>query len=233
MNRLLYKGRISDNIILTSSLYGQFQTGSYRMDLDNYMRRMVDPSWLNTGMIYDYGLNHHLVGSNIYAKFFLNKFTITAGMNGYTYKRNHFMGNKCINIPTEEYYSNFGRKNEFSGLLNISYKPHKKVTISGNVQYRGVAFTYRDTEKYGNPYGNQSFDKNWGFVNFGGNVEYSPINIMKIYSRFNYLNREPTRSDMLGGNEFYMGELATTTPEIAKDLEVGTEFNYLSELPTN
>ena len=233
MNRLLYKGRISDNIILTSSLYGQFQTGSYRMDLDNYMRRMVDPSWLNTGMIYDYGLNHHLVGSNIYAKFFLNKFTITAGMNGYTYKRNHFMGNKCINIPTEEYYSNFGRKNEFSGLLNISYKPHKKVTISGNVQYRSVAFIYRDTEKYGNPYGNQSFDKNWEFVNFGGNVEYSPINIMKIYSRFNYLNREPTRSDMLGGNEFYMGELATTTPEIAKDLEVGTEFNYLNKLNFN
>ena len=226
MNRVQYKGILSDNIVLTSSLYGQFQTGSYRMDLDNYNKRMIDPNSPITEKIYDYGLNHYMVGGNTFAKFYLRKVTLTTGFNAYTYRRNHYMDDRCQNIPIEEYYSNFGRKTEFSYLVNVVYKPVKNLSIGANVQYRGVFFRYRDTEKYGNPYGNTSVERNWNFINFGANVEYRPVTDLAVYARFTYLNREPTRSDMFGGNEYYMGELVTTVPEISKDLEFGVDYSW-------
>lgn len=234
MNRFQYKGMFSDNIILTSSVYGQFQTGSYRMDLDNYNLRMVDPASPVTGMIYDYGLNHNMVGANTFAKFYLRKVTFTTGFNAYTYRRNHYMADKSINIPEDEYYSNFGRKTEFSYLVNAVYKPWRKLSIGANVQYRGVFFKYKDTEKYGNPsIANTSMCQDWNFVNFGANIEYNPWKFMAIYARFTYLNREPTRSDMFGGNEWYVGELATTTPEISKDLEFGFDWTAGSRFQAN
>ena len=58
MNRVQYKGRVANNIVLTSAAYAQFQTGSYRMDLDNYMIRMSDPKWAPMGIVYDYHLHH-------------------------------------------------------------------------------------------------------------------------------------------------------------------------------
>lgn len=225
MNRFLYKGRLSDNLIFTSSVYGQFQDGSYRMDLDNYMRRMVDKSWETTNKLYDYGLTHYMVGFNVFTKYYLDKVTLTAGFNDFTYKRSHFMADKCKNIPIDEYYSNYGKKAENSLIFNVAYKPFSKINISGNVQYRNVTFSYSDTEKYGNPNGDYNFSKTWDFINFGGNIEYDPITNMKIYTRFNYLNREPTRSDMFGGNEYYCGEMVTTIPEISKDLEFGVEYD--------
>lgn len=225
MNRFLYKGRLRDNLIFTSSVYGQFQDGSYRMDLDNYMRRMVDKSWETTNKLYDYGLTHYMVGFNVFTKYYLDKVTLTAGFNDFTYKRSHFMDDKCKNIPIDEYYSNYGKKAENSLIFNVAYKPFSKINISGNIQYRNVTFSYSDTEKYGNPNGDYNFSKTWDFINFGGNIEYDPITNMKIYTRFNYLNREPTRSDMFGGNEYYCGEMVTTIPEISKDLEFGIEYD--------
>lgn len=226
MNRVQYKGILSDNIVLTSSLYGQFQTGGYRMDLDNYNKRIIDPNSPITEKIYDYGLNHYMVGGNTFAKFYLRKVILTTGFNAYTYRRNHYMDDRCQNIPIEEYYSNFGRKTEFSYLVNAVYKPVKNLSIGANVQYRGVFFRYRDTEKYGNPYGNTSVERNWNFINFGANIEYRLVSDLAVYARFTYLNREPTRSDMFGGNEYYMGELVTTVPEISKDLEFGVDYSW-------
>lgn len=226
MNRLQYKGRVADNIILTSSAYGQFQTGAYRMALDSYMSKFVDSNWGNTGIVYDYHLNHYMVGGNVFAKFYLRNFIVTTGINTYSYKRTHEMGNKCVEVPREEFYSNYGNKDEISGLLNLTYKPNDKFTIGGNVQYRSVAFHYKDTEKYGNPYGEpKQFDKTWDFTNAGANIEYSPSKYTKLYARYTLLNREPTRSDMFGGNEYYYGELVTTTPEISRDLEVGFDVS--------
>lgn len=80
MNKLQYKGRLHDNIILTSSVYYQYQTGSYRFDLDNYMKRMVDDTWGITNMLYDYGLTHNMVGGNIIGRFYLSDVTLNVGV---------------------------------------------------------------------------------------------------------------------------------------------------------
>ena len=109
MNRVQYKGWLADHTLLTSSVYFQYQDGSYRFDLDNYMRRMADSGWETTGALYDYGLKHVMLGANIAAKQYLGDFTLTSGANAYIYRRKHFMGDGCRNVSPEEYYCNEGK----------------------------------------------------------------------------------------------------------------------------
>ena len=95
INKIQYKGWFNNNkILLTSSLYLQYQTGWYNMDLDNYMVRMADPAWVPLNIRYSYGLTHYLYGGNIAAKFYLNDFRITTGTNIYKYQRRHFMNDE-------------------------------------------------------------------------------------------------------------------------------------------
>lgn len=225
MNRLQYKGRVSDYVILTSSLYAQIQDGSYRFDLDNYNNKFFAQN-SNTNTIYDYHLTHYMVGGNVFARFYLQSFVLTTGINAYTYKRNHFMGDKGVNVPLNEMYSNYGIKNDISGLIGLTYNYNDKLTVGGNIQVRNPQFRYNDTDKYGNPLGKMySFDKWWGFLNYGVSAEYSPTKSFSIYGKYNHLNREPTRSDMFGGNEYYTGDIVTNTPEISDDVEFGVDIN--------
>lgn len=224
MNRLQYKEWVTDNILLVSSLYYQGQTGSYRMDLDNYMKRMCDPSWENTGILYDYGLTHNMIGGNVITKIYLDKVVLNGGVNVYNFNRRHFTADKGINIPKEEYYDNNGNKTEVSGFVSASYKPISKLAFSGNVQYRYVNFSYTDNINSDMSFSAKDMGTLWNFVNFGLNAEYTPSNVVKLYARYNQVHREPTRSDMFGGNEYFIGEINTKTPEIANDIETGIEL---------
>lgn len=218
MNRIQYKGWITNNIVLTSSIYGQYQTGSYRFDLDNYMRKMVASDWGTTNALYDYGLSHSMFGNNTVAKFTINDITITTGLNAYTYNRRHYLGDKSINVGTDENYDNNGQKTDVSFLCVLNYTLFKKMVLSCNAQYRFVDFNYRD-----NLLDSKFKLAQWHFGNFGMNIDYNFNRHCKLYVRYNRINREPTRSDMFGGNEYYSGELATITPEICNDIEFGIE----------
>lgn len=231
MNRLQYK-QMFDKTVLTASTYYQYQTGSYRFDLDNYMDRMVGEE-LNSGAIYDYGLTHNMVGANVAVKHYLNDVTLTYGLNGYTYNRRHYLGGKSVNVDmVNENYDNVGYKNDLSAYAMVGYKPVEKLSVSGNVQYRFVNFNYNDKLNSDMSFKAKDMGTLWNFVNFGFNAEYLPVKNVKTYARFNYINREPTRSDMFGGNESFGGEVNTIVPEVAKDLEIGVEYGsktvYLS-----
>ena len=231
MNRLQYK-QMFDKTVLTASAYYQYQTGSYRFDLDNYMTRMVGEE-LNSGAIYDYGLTHNMVGANVAVKHYLNDVTLTYGLNGYTYNRRHYLGGKSVNVDmVNENYDNVGYKNDLSTYAMVGYKPIENLSVSGNVQYRFVNFNYNDNLNSDMSFKAKDMSTLWNFVNFGFNAEYIPVKNLKTYTRFNYINREPTRSDMFGGNEVFGGEVNTIVPEIAKDLEIGVEYGsktvYLS-----
>lgn len=224
MNRIQYKGWVSPNTMLTSSVYYQFQEGAYRFDLDNYMLRMVDKDWSATGAIYSYGLRHSMIGANVMAKHYFNNFTITGGVNTYKYQRKHFLDDESKNVAEEEYYNNKGVKNEISAFSVLEWNIGK-VNVCGNIQYRHVNFDYKDFVA------DVPFDDiRWDFVNFGLNANYTPNKKTKLYASFNYVNREPTRSDMFGGNEKFVGELATIKAEKAKDVELGAEYMLRDKL---
>lgn len=222
MNRLQYKHRF-DNTVFTTSTYYQFQNGSYRFDLDNYMRRMVGDE-LESGAIYDYGLRHNMYGGNVAVKHYLNTFNVSYGVNAYRYHRNHFLGDKSLNVGRDENYDNTGGKTDVSVYTMLGYKPIKSLSLSGNIQYRHASFDYVDHLNSDMSFDRKDFDTQWDFINYGFNVEYTPINSVKVYSRFNQVHREPTRSDMFGGNEMFLGELATIKPETANDIEFGVEY---------
>lgn len=229
MNRVQYKGWITDNTLITSSIYYQFQDGSYRFDLDNYMTRMVDKNWNATNILYDYGLRHNMIGANVMAKQYINDFVFTLGVNGYKFQRKHFLDDKGINVPQEEYYNNKGVKNDITTFSLVEYG-FKNVTLRGNIQYRHVGFSYKDYVNNVYSFDEKEMNTMWDFVNFGFNIDYKPVNNVKIYTSFNYVSREPTRSDMFGGNEKFVGELATIKAEKAKDVELGAEYMLRDKL---
>jgi iron complex outermembrane receptor protein len=223
MNRLQYKMWATENLVVSSTVYFQFQDGSYRFDLDNYMKRMVGTDD-KTNVLYDYGLTHNMIGANVVGKYYLSPVTLTIGVNGYTFSRKHFIDNKSVNVSNEEYYNNRGVKTDVTTFAMLQYKPIKGLVISGNVQYRYAAFDYIDYVDRRNSFYRDDNGTEWGFCNYGFNVEYTPVNSTKIYAKFNNVNREPTRSDMFGGNETFKGELTTINHENAKDVEVGVEY---------
>ncbi len=223
MNRIQHKMWASDNLLVTSSVYFQFQDGSYRFDLDNYNKRMCG-NVTNYKSLYDYGLRHNMVGANIIGKYYLSPVTLTVGVNGYSFNRYHFLDKNSINVSNEEYYSNRGTKTDVSTFVMLQYKPIKGMTISGNVQYRYAAFDYFDSVNREFSFNRKDFGTEWDFCNFGFNIEYMPINSVKTYTKVNYVNREPTRSDMFGGNETFSGELAAKKPEKSTDFEIGAEY---------
>ena len=223
VNKLTYKGWLSNNVLFTSSAYLQFQTGEYKFDLDNYMHRMVDPTWEigSTGVLYDYGLTHYMYGNMSAVQFYIGDVKLTTGYNAYRYQRQHFMSDKyksltLINVDPSEYYDNTGYKNDVSAFVSANYSIGK-LDFNGNVQYRYVDFTYKDNM---NPEVQYNEDTKWNFVNGGLGVDYNFSQYHKVYGRWTLTHREPTRTDMFGGNEFYPGEITTNVAEKVNDFEV-------------
>lgn len=254
VNKLTYKGWFSDNVVFTSSAYLQFQTGEYRFDMDNYGIRMcgghtitategIDTKWLLLpngvgydtlpgGMIYDYGLTHYMYGNMSAVKFYLGDLNLTTGYNAYRYQRQHFMSDKykqlnLENVDPSEYYDNTGYKNDVSAFVSGNYELGD-FEFNGNVQYRYVDFNYKDNMNSEVQYNE---DTKWNFVNGGLGVDYNISPYHKVYTRWTHTNREPTRTDMFDGNEFYpvdtLGNhyITTRTPEQVNDFEVGYDIN--------
>lgn len=238
VNKIQYKGWLTSKILLTSSVYLQYQTGWYNMDLDNYMWRMIDPAWEKTEIRYSYGLTHYLYGGNVSMKFYLNNFTLATGVNAYKYQREHFLDERLkdhyANVDSYEFYDNTGYKNDLNTFVSLNYKVGG-FNIGGNVQYRYVDFTYADNMNPLYSFGKDKYSTVWNFVNYGLNAEYNFNNANKFYIRYAEVSREPTRTDMFGGNEdirIYCisqwdgfgtsnFELTTNKAERSKDVEFG------------
>ena len=75
------------------------------------------------------------------------------------------------------------------------------ITLGANVQYRYVDFDYVDNNNPLWSWGIDKFDTKWNFINYGFNFDYNVDNNTKVYARYAVVSREPTRTDMFGGNE--------------------------------
>ena len=240
VNKIQYKGKFNDNIFLTASAYLQYQKGWYNMDLDNYMVRMWDPTWAPTDIVYSYGLQHYLYGGNVAAKFYFGDLNITAGTNIYGYQRNHYMNESLDehwkNVDPSEFYDNTGYKFDANAFVAAAYTLGK-FNFGANIQYRHVDFHYTDNMNSSYSFDKGRYDTNWNFINWGANVDYNITNQMKVYVRYAMAHREPTRTDMFGGNEdirtFCMSQVppmtlndfdvTTNKAECSYDVEAGYE----------
>lgn len=220
VNKLTYNSWLGEKILFTSSLYWNMLMGEYRFDLDNYMIRLCDEP-METGMLYNYGLKQHMYGGNAAARYYINDGSITIGTNIYKFEREHYLDDRNIdkarNIDPAEYYDNRGHKMDYEAFLNAK-KSFGNFTLSANAQYRGVNFWYHDLM---NPLVEFDEDTKWNFLNFGADVSYKIGRHNEVYLKYARANREPTRTDMFGGNEWYPGALTTTDAETSNDFELG------------
>lgn len=232
VNKIQYKGWLTDNTLLSAAVYLQYQTGSYRFDLDNYMTRVVsDPTWVPYGAIYDYGLTHYLYGGNVVARSTVGVFDIYGGVNAYGFQREHFMDERNTkyikNVGTDEYYDNIGYKTDINAFAGTTAHLGNW-TLGVNLQYRHVDFSY--TDKTDNKHlASRDMGTNWNFVNGGIDITYNINKNHHVYAKLAVSNREPMRSDMFDGNEHIAADtivkygLATTKPELVHDVELGWE----------
>lgn len=204
VNKIQYKGWFGSHVLLTSSVYLQYQSGWYNMDLDNYMHRMADAKFPYTGIRYSYGLQHYLYGGNVAAKFYIGNLTLATGTNIYGYQREHYMDGRLSehyeNVSESEFYDNIGSKRDANVFVSAQYRAGK-FNFGGNIQYRYVDFDYIDKINPLYTFGKDKFGTKWNFVNYGLNAEYNVNNASKFYVRYSEVSREPTRTDMFGGNE--------------------------------
>ena len=220
VNKLTYNTWFSNNLQFTSSIYWNMLLGEYRFDLDNYLKRVCDED-IYTGMLYNYGLKQHMYGGNAAARYYIDNGSITVGTNIYKFEREHYLDERNVkksrNIDPAEYYDNRDHKMDYEFFANVK-KSFGGLTLSANAQYRGVKFWYVDLR---NP--NVNFDEHtaWNFINFGADANYRIGKHNEVYVKYARAHREPTRTDMFGGNEWYVGSLTTTDAEVSNDIELG------------
>lgn len=225
VNKIQYKGWLTDKVLLTASTYLQYQTGWYNMDLDNYMRRMADPAWEDTGMLYTYGLTHYLYGGNVFAKYYMGDFTFTAGTNIYGYQREHYLDDRLsshfANIKPADYYDNTGYKFDGNVFGSIQLR-RNKFNIVASLQYRHTNFRYKDWLDDSKSFTAKDEHTYWNFFNGGVNAEYDITTNSKVYLRYAEVSREPTRTDMFYGNETMVADhVSTVNAERSYDVEGG------------
>ena len=212
INKLQYKGYISDKMSITAALYYNYLKGHYFFDVDNFMVKVVDPTWESCGEIDAYRLQHNMFGGNFATRFYMNDFTLTTGMNASSFNRRHI---GTTNLSSDELWHNKGYKNDANVFAKGEYL-HGNLYALVNVQYRHADFDYK---------GDVDFSKlNWDFFNWSAKLAWRFDNNHSLYASTTQTHREPTRSDMFGGKE-NLSEIVTTQAESVIDYELCYNIN--------
>lgn len=164
-------------------------------------------------------LNYQL-GSNFYGlmtNYRLSKdnMTFNLGAHSNMYERDHAMA--ILPDENARLYKNTGFKNETSSFAKIAYDLGR-FTLFADGQFRYVTFAYDGAV--------EMEDVNWAFFNPKGGVTFTMSDKLNLYASVGQAHREPTRTDMFGGED----DLITfyeVTPEEVLDYELGT--NYTSD----
>jgi iron complex outermembrane receptor protein len=189
---------LNDNSTLTSSVY--------------YNR--LDGNWgLDVGDVLNFKLGSNLMGAMSNYQLNRDNLTVNIGVHGNKYDRRHAM----LILPnlSDELYSNTGYKNSLSSFGKVAYD-YKKFTFFGDVQVRYTSFDYR---------GDTTMPKlDWTFVNPKGGIRFNMNDNMSLYTSVGKSHREPTRTDMFGGEDNLIG-LNIITPEEVMDYELGVNYD--------
>jgi iron complex outermembrane receptor protein len=134
------------------------------------------------------------------------------GVSGNGYYRDHSMNI----LPDEQtkIYSNRGRKNELSGYFKVNYDINN-VTLFGDAQFRYAYFNYDGDVELPN--------QEWEFFNPKVGAMYNFTDNFNVYGSVGQAYREPTRSDMFGGEDNLV-DFVKVTPEEVLDYELGVNY---------
>jgi iron complex outermembrane receptor protein len=162
-----------------------------------------------------YGINGRAVGSTITASYRRGRFDATWGAFFSDFSRDHFMS--IVGGPQE--YTNTGYKKEANTFLKLSLWKGP-LELYSDSQVRWAKFRYSGSMNLG------SVD--WTFFNPKLGVRWQKSPGVALYGSAGYSTREPTRSDMLAGedNATLPYDLHAVKPEHVIDFELGTDWNW-------
>lgn len=200
--QLQYVRSINKNSTITTTAYYNRLDGKWGM--------FVSPTDLLT-----FKLGSNFYGSMTNYHYEANKLTINVGLHANRYDRTH-MGS----IDTLFLYKNTGTKVDYSIYSKIAYNIGK-FTLFTDLQARKVGFSYVGDSTM--------VPLSWNFFNPKGGITYNHSKNINYYFSVGQNHREPTRTDMFGGNDNLIS-LNIITPEQVIDYELGSnvKFNKIS-----
>jgi iron complex outermembrane receptor protein len=193
---------------LTSSIYYNRLSGNYDFDLNNFLGLPSNKELYN----YDFASNFLGTYSNYRIDLAASKITLGAHVN--SYERQHIGTEATLG----RLYRNNGRKDEASVFSRLEHSLGD-FTLLGDVQGRYTEFRY---------IGDQEIPPtHWTFLNPKGGVTYAASDLTDVYYSVGRTGREPTRNDILAGNDNAMADadgallLGPTSAEHVVDHELG------------
>ena len=205
--QLQYVRSLNKKSTLTTTAYYNNLNGDWGMfnyDGDTLSSTYGQPTTLTNFKLKSnfYGLmsNYHLE---------TNKIDLNIGVHGNFYNRTHIG-----TIDTVFLYKNTGYKVDYSAYSKLSYTIGK-FNIYGDLQARDVRFRY---------VGDTTMSPlHWFFVNPKSGITYNYSNNINYYISIGKTHREPTRTDMFGGQDNLIS-LNIITPEQVIDYEIGSNI---------
>jgi iron complex outermembrane receptor protein len=139
---------------------------------------------------------------------------LVIGVSANTYRRNHD-GIEYYDANTSYTYTNYGRKNDLSGFLKMTYDVDN-LSLYLDLQERYADFKY---------HGDVDLPKQkWSFFNPKAGLKVFINKRLNLYGSVGISHREPTRSVMLNGG-LYLTTFNTARPEEVVDYELGANYN--------
>src|SRR5262249_3768784 len=115
-------------------------------------------------------------------------------------------------------YTNTGFKSELSGFAKLAWDPGRW-QLYGDAQLRHARFRYSGAVPLGSV--------TWTFVNPKLGARYQPSGAVSVYASVGRATREPTRNDLLAGEDdaTVFHDLRAVRPERLLDFEAGVDLH--------
>lgn len=170
------------HFVLNSGVYYNTLEGNYDFDLNNFL------GFPSTDEMLNYALDSNFKGFFSNINYTNNGLTLTAGFHTNDYSRTHKGSERSIGAL----YENEGFKDSTSIFLK-SYYSFGALSVMADLQNRKTSFDYK---------GNTEFDKlQWNFFNPKLGINYQISDAVEAYYSIGKVGREPTRTDIFGGND--------------------------------
>lgn len=204
--QLKYTRALGSDTLLTGSLYYNGAAGWFRL--------WDDP--VEQNQLLQFGIDQAFVGSMVTVSTGTERLSSTFGLH-----YNDFSGDHTLDVETDRIYKNTGFKQTANGFAKFEYQLADWV-LFGDLQLRWADFSYRGDLDLGSV--------SWSFFDpkFGARWLLSPG--LSTYASIGRAQREPTRTDMLLGedNATIPHDLEAVQPEEVLDFEIGVDFSTRS-----
>ncbi|AXY76709.1 TonB-dependent receptor [Paraflavitalea soli] len=196
---------------LHSGVFYNYLDGNYDFDYNHFIGQPA------TAELYNYAFRSHFTGAFSYHRYATKHMKLYSGVQAQWYQRRHTGSERTLG----QLYVNTGYRNE-SSVFTKAMVNAGRWDFLGDVQYRYSSFTYKGTEMMPGQY--------WNFLNSTLGIGYRLPTGMRLYYSIGHTRREPTRNDLLMGNDDLTrdgnGDLLfnAVKPEQVIDQELGIKY---------